>query len=296
MVAYILVALVVLLKVIGYTLAAGAALVLLLVSLPVKARVSGSASAAGLLEGVMDDDATVFVRLAGSGSAGLGDEDVDAIPLDLDFDLEASVLGGAAGFSMGAGGTTQISMLGLRFHPRTKKRSSATAETNGEEQAVETKKASTLNKRSEGSGTRKGKGGTRKKRRVSIGQIKRYLAPQVRSRTLDSVRSLFGAFHLRGSMDVECGFPEPGTTAMVLAAYWALEGPARFGGITFRANFQGESFEVKASGESRLVPLEIAWIAIRYLLSREIRPLWRKAKTGRTGGADTNRSVGAVST
>lgn len=292
--AYIFVVLVVLLKVIGCTLAALAALVLLLASLPVKARVSGSASAAGLLEGVFDDDATVFVRVGEPAAAGMDDEEEDAIPLNVDFDLEASILGGAVCFSMDSSGTPKVSVLGLGFRPPARVRPSTAVGTRDEESTAGSKRTPELNKRFLGWARKRG--GAGKKSKISVREIKRYLAPQVRARTFLAVRSLLVAFHLRGSLDIECGFPDPGTTAMVLASYWALEGPKRFAGIVFRPNFRGESFEVKASGESRLVPLQMAWIAIRYLLSREIRPLWRKARTGRTGGADTNRSVGAVST
>jgi hypothetical protein len=82
---------------------------------------------------------------------------------------------------------------------------------------------------------------------------------------------------------------------MVLAGYWALGGPATLKGITFRPNFSGEAFDLKGSGEFRLVPVEVGWVGIRYLLSREIRPLWWKKRAGRGRGAEADRSVGSVS-
>lgn len=264
----LLVALLVLLKIFGWVLAALALFAILAVSLPVRARVRGSASAEGLLEGLFDADGP------------------DEIPMDMDFDIEASLLGGALGFSMSAADSPRISILGIAFHPGKTQPSDAKAPL-----APAASKSSSMPVKAKGepASPRNRKRGT-----LSAGHVRRFLAPQVRARTVKVFRDLFGAIHATGYVDLEYGFLEPGTTAMVLAAYWALGGTARFRGVTLRPRFSGESFDITVSGESRTVPVEIAWIAARYLLSREIRPLWWKKRAG-SGGADAHRSVGTLS-
>lgn len=285
--AYILAVLVVLLKVFACTLATVAALVILFSSLPVRVRVSGSVSAAGLLEGVLDDDATVKVEIAGASPSGEDAGEEDVVPVAVDYGVDASVLAGAVGFSMHAGGAPEVVLLGVRLLPRRK--AAPSGEPNPKTRTLAKKQAK---ERIKGQTKRKT---ANKGARVPVSRLKQFLAPRVRARTFGAVRALWRAVHFQGTLDVECGFPDPGSTAMVLASYWALGGPPRFGGATFRPNFCGEVLDVNVSGESRLVPVEIGWIAVRYLLSREIRPLWRKARNGRTGGAGTNRRVGAVS-
>ncbi|MEX0974906.1 MAG: DUF2953 domain-containing protein [Bacillota bacterium] len=288
--AYILAVLVVLLKVVGIILAAGVGLVVLLVSLPITARVSGSASASGLLEAVVDDDATVAVRVAGTSPATLStmEDEEGVVPVDVDFAVKATVLAGAAGLSLTGGSKPEVFFLGLRFHLRSKA-----------PKAGETAKGRKAPKDGKTGGTSKAGQGRKarivKQGRITLRKIREYLAPEVRVKTWAFIRSLFRALHLKGSLDIECGFPDPGNTAMVLGGYWALGGPSSFRGITFRPNFREEVFDVEGAGELRLIPVEIGWIAARYLLSREIRPLWRKGKAGRTRGTEADRSIGAVS-
>lgn len=284
--AYILAVLVVLLKVVGIVLAAGVGLVVLLVSLPITARVSGSASASGLLEAVVDDDATVAVRVAGTSPATLStmEDEEGVVPVDVDFAVKATVLAGAAGFEVSGGGRPEIVALGLRFHTRSM--------TRGAGQESKSRKASKDGKTGRASEAGEGrKAPSAKRGRISLRKIREYLSLEVREKTWAFIRSLFRALHLKGSLDVECGFQDPGNTAMVLAGYWALGGPSLFGGITFRPNFREEVFDVEGAGELRLIPVEIGWIAARYLLSREIRPLWRKGKAGRTSGTEADRSI-----
>ncbi len=264
----LLAVLIVLLKLLAWAFAALALFAILAMSLPVKAKVRGSASAERLLEGLLDDDGP------------------DEISLDVDFDIEASLFGGALGFSMSGDDSARVSILGLAFHPGKTKRSSAKISS----PAAASKPSSMPGKaEQEHVSPRRRKRGT-----LSAGHVRRFLAPQVRVRTVKVIRDLLGAIHATGYVDLGFGLEEPGTTAMVVAAYWALGGTARFRGLTLRPSFSGESFDITVSVESRTVPVEIVWIAARYLLSREIRPLWRKRRAD-SGGADTHRPIRTLS-
>ncbi len=253
--AFLLAALIIVLKTLGILLAVVVALVVLLLSLPVRVRVCGSASASGLLEGILEDDATVAFRVGGAE----GEPEDGVVPVDLNFSMGSRVLAGAAGFEVSPGAKPEFVALGLRFSTGGKR-----AKPSGEK----TPKA-------EAKQTEKKRG---KRVRLSFREIKKYLAPEVREKTFGFLAALLGALHLSGEMDLECGFPDPGYTAMLSAAYWALGGPSRFRGISFRPVFEGERLSVSGAGEARLTVIRIGWLVASYLLSREIRPLWRKRR------------------
>ncbi len=320
---YLLAALLFLLKALGVILATILALVLLLASLPVKARVTGSVSSRDLLEGILDDDATLELRLGRHGEESLGSSEAPVVPVDVDFDIQGAVLCGAAAVSMRGGEEPRLSLLGLGFRPRMKKAGSRkpgrVSQVSGDAGKDEPGDSvdrdaeavgKTVSGNVDGDGIKKRWGSAAKpglrfgrklgsesgrKRggaRVSMKEIKRYLAPGVRRKTWDALRSVAASLHLRGSLDVACGFPEPGYTAMALAGYWTLGGPTNFKGVNFDAVFTEEVYDIRGSGEIWLVPVHLGWIVLRYMLSREIRPLWRKPKPRKTGA---NGSVEATS-
>ncbi|MGE5580532.1 MAG: DUF2953 domain-containing protein [Bacillota bacterium] len=281
MTVYIAAAAVFLLKLFGWALAALACAILLLALLPVKARVSGSASASGLLEAVLEDDANVLIRIGGKPPLDL-ESDEPVVPLDLDFSLDASVMAGAAVISMAGGGGVEVAVLGLRFRPGRRKRKQ-------DPKPAEGPRKSTGDGEREGSAQDKRAKTRPAGRTLRFGEARKYFAPEVREKTWDAVRSLVRSLHLSGELDIECGFPDPGVTGMVAASYWALGGGSAVKGISFRPNFQGEMLQIRGSGGLRLIPAQAGWVLCRYLLAREIRPLWRKGRRGRTGEADTNR-------
>lgn len=275
---YIMAAALFLLKMFALVLAAIAFLALLLALLPVRARVSGSISASRLLEAVFEDDATVVVRTGGQTPDTEYDE--EAATVDLDYSLQASVMAGAIGISVTGGRGARVAVLGLGFKPRSGRRAK------GSRHVDESRKPT-------GDGERRpSRRGDRRKaenrrRTVRLGEIGKYLAPQVRDKTWDVICSLARSLHLSGELDVECGFPDPGVTGMVAASYWALGGASAVGGVSFRPNFREEMLHVQGAGGFWLVPAQAGWILLRYLFAREIRPLWRKRRKRWAGGTDT---------
>lgn len=281
---YIVLVLVFALKALAIALAALIALLLLLVCLPVKARVALSASASGLLDGILEDDAIVVARLPGSSPAP-EDPESPVIALDLDFGVDAHLMGGAIGCFVAGGRRPEVSALGMRFRPG--KRAKRTPEKAGPGRVVGKPKAAA----SKQPGAKKRGAATDG---ISLTRVRRYLSSEVREKTWNAAKSVIRALHLGGTLDAACGFPDPGTTGMVFAAWSALGGSSRFGGVTFRPIFSGEAFDVRCEGELHFVPVRIGYIAARYLMSREIRPLWRKPRKEASSGTEAMRSAGAA--
>lgn len=268
-----------LLKLFCFALAALVVAVLLLALLPVRARVSGSVSTSRLLEAVFEDDATVILRRGGEPPLDL-ESGEPVVPLDLDYSIDASVMAGAVGISMAGGRGVEVVVLGLRFKPRRRKKDPRPAREPRESPGDGKREASRQDDRPEAGPKRRG---------LKLGEIRKYLAPKVREKTWKALRSLMRSLHLHGELDIECGFPDPGVTGMVAASYWALGGDSAVKGVTFRPNFEREMLYVRGSGGLRLVPAQVGWVVCRYLLAREIRPLWRKRRGGRVVGTDTGR-------
>jgi len=277
--AYIAAVALFLLKLFCFALAALVVAVVLLALVPVKARVSGSVSASRLLEAVFEDDATVIIRTGGQPPLDL-ESGEPVVPLDLDYSLDAAVMGGAVGVSMAGGRGVEVAVFGVRFEPKRRKQEPRPA--------GELRKPSGDGKREDARRDDRPKAKP-KKRGLKIGEIRKYLAPEVREKTWEALRSVTRSLHLHGELNVECGFPDPGVTGMVAASYWALGGDSAVRGVTFRPRFEGEMLDVRGSGGLWLIPAQLGWVLCRYLLAREIRPLWRKRRGGRAVGTDTGR-------
>lgn len=257
---YLLAALLILLKVTGVLLAVLVGLVILLISLPVRARLSLDVAAERLLEGIFDEDAMPLFRVTGRD----GDErepDDGIVPVETCYELVLVPLGGIAEVCVASGAGARLTVMGVRFrlggrHKR--------------ESPPQTGPGPTPQEEPVGRGARR--------LRARLARLREYLAPEVREKTIASLKVLFRALHFEGDLDVECGFPDPGFTGMTYAAYVALGGASSFGGVRFRPNFQGEMVDARGTVQLTLVPARLAWIVGRFLLSREIRPLWRRRK------------------
>lgn len=116
----------------------------------------------------------------------------------------------------------------------------------------------------------------KRERGVALKDIKKWLAPEVRAKTIQTIKQLFSALHLWTDLDVECGFADRGYTGMAYAAYVALGYTGAFGGIRFRPRFDREILNTRGSFGLRVVPIQVVWIAGKLLMAREIRPLWWK--------------------
>ncbi len=284
---YFLAALLLLLKVVGILLALLMGLAVLLISLPLRARGSLALAAKGLLEGVLDDDARLLFRterIAGNEGtpdrgteAGLQDEperDRPVVPVDLGYEVSLETLYGAAALETSSAGGLRVRALGMSFRTaeRRKEKPAEPVAAKIEEESAERggrKMPGWLKKRSRDQKRRRG---------ISLAELRRYLAPGVREKTVAFLKDLFGSVRFEGDLDVELGLPDRGATGMMFAAYWALGGPRAFGGVRLRPNFTGEVVDARGTAQLTVVPIKAGWIAGRYLLSREIRPLWRKKK------------------
>lgn len=234
----------------------------LLLAIPVRVRASGSVSSRSLLEESLDNGARLVFRIAGKGDPGPHD---GVVPVDAAFDLLAAY--GIVAVEMVAGGKPVLRVAGLRFRLGASKRAGEGADRGRSRQAD----------RQKGKQSRQSRG-------FSLAEARKWLAPGVRGKALRTLKALVRALHLSADLEIECGLPDPGYTGMAYAAYLALSGIDAFRGVTFRPNFQEEVFDARGTVEARIVAIQIGWIAGRFLLSRDIRPLWRSRRTSESAG------------
>lgn len=124
-------------------------------------------------------------------------------------------------------------------------------------------------------------------RRVLTGftELRRYLAPTVRKRTLAFIREVWSLLHFDLDVDVEYGFDDPGYTGMLYAAHLSVGRILGLEGLCLWPNFTAEMLEISGKLGLRFVPLSLVWSLARFALSKTIRPLWWKNRRIRLFGA-----------
>lgn len=265
--AFILAALVFILEAAGVLIAVLLGLILLAISMPVKARVSGSVRADGLLEGVLDDDARLVFRVAGS-TEPVEPVSQTAPEPEVPVEVDYAVLGkfGPAGVAVQGGQGVEVSVLWWRFHAGGLRGEGGTDK---ERESGKTAKPKPKVKKAKAGRAKRGRG-------IALGDLRKWVAPEVRGKVAETFRNLCGSLHLQADLDVECGFADRGYTGMTYAAYTALLHTGVFGGLRFHPRFDREALNAEGSIGFSVVPIQVVWIAGKFMLAREIRPLWWK--------------------
>ncbi|HHY44315.1 MAG TPA: hypothetical protein GX512_01200 [Firmicutes bacterium] len=112
--------------------------------------------------------------------------------------------------------------------------------------------------------------------KVKADEVGRWLSPKVRRIVLTTAKRLVKASHLKGRVHVECGLGDPGATGMAYAAFVTWSGMTRQEWMTLEPNFVDSVIFARVQGETWFLPAQVAYILGRFLLSRDIRPLWRR--------------------
>lgn len=262
--ALLLAALLFVAKALLYLLAAVVVFILLLAVLPVKARVSGRFSLEGDFESFLDGDGAIALKDGAGGGRddGAGDESDDDVAAVLEWDGRASVavFGEALGADYARGEGLSLVVIGMRFRLP-----------GGAGAAERGKTAPQRNL-------------TGSRRSFRFRDAKAWLAPKVRKEALAAGRTLWKALRFRGRVDIELGLPDPSITGMATGAFLTWSGATRQRWLTFRPSFVKNVISMEAEGSARLIASQVAWIIGRFVLSREIRQLWRKSagKSGET--------------
>lgn len=247
--------------------------IVLLLALPIRVRGSFRVTSDEILESVLDEGAGVEIRRAGTDGCPASDEAREVAYVDVAYGVSATLLGGLFTFDVGHDTGARIralwwspGVLARKREARTPKPADSDAPTESGTRAAEKPKAAGRKKR------RAAKG-----RKISLEQVRKYLAPGVRSKTGAALRALSKSLHAKGVLDVELGFPDPGLTGIAFAAWTAVGGP-NWAKVRFRPHFESERVDVSGQGGISFVPGRIVWIAASFMLSREIRPLWMKRR------------------
>jgi len=254
--AYVLAAL-------GVILASLLVAVVLLLVLPVRVRGSVRVRATELLEGVLDDGARLEVRMAGSGDQAPDPDADETACVEVAYTVSAALLGGFFRFDLESGTRMRGRILWWRLG-------------HGGGKAEPAKSDSA---RREAHGLRPGgeraNGPKPGGRRMSVAQAQKYLAPEVRAKAIGALHSLVRSFHLSGTLDLELGLPDSGSTGMAYAA-WMAAGGANWTAVRFHPHFGSECVDLFGEGGLSFVPARVALIVASFMLSRETRPLWMK--------------------
>lgn len=232
---------------------------LALAVLPIKVRVAGVIRVVGDFEAFLE----------GEGGIAVGGEPHDdvAVTLRWDGEVSARVLGGTLGVEYAREKGPELALLGTRFPVTGRRR--AKSEKRGPSHAAQDAEKPAARRSV-----------PREKQSLSFHRVKAWLEPDVRKRVLATVRVLFRSSRFRGRAHVELGLPDPAVTGMAYAAFLTWSGASGEKWLTFRPSFVENVISVEADGSIRIVALQMAWILGRFLLSRDIRPLWRGRRAG----------------
>lgn len=253
---------------------------------------------------------------------GLGaDSTSDAVVVDGRGWVQFSVLGGILAVDVRTGGPSELRVLGIRL--RSWRQDGGGTESAGAGRVKDIRGDGERSHRREDSGTgkhdkgragdKRGAGAKRgtdaerdtgaergtvaesgadaekepKFRRVLTGftELRRYLAPTVRKRTLAFIREVWSLLHFDLDVDVEYGFDDPGYTGMLYAAHLSVGRILGLEGLCLWPNFTAEMLEISGKLGLRFVPLSLVWSLARFALSKTIRPLWWKNRRIRLFGA-----------
>ncbi len=113
-------------------------------------------------------------------------------------------------------------------------------------------------------------------KKVSLREIKKFIAPQVRSKVVCVVNALFRAAHPKMDLDLELGFPDPSHTGIVYGLFSAYAGAFGVKGVRIHPNFQRQGISAGGKVSVWVIPGQIGWIAGRFAFDKEIRRLWWK--------------------
>jgi len=121
-------------------------------------------------------------------------------------------------------------------------------------------------------------------KRFSLQDITKFFAREVRGRILSSLRSFLKNMHLNFEADIELGLSDPAETGIIYGLAECLRGVAGINGLRVTPNFRSDVLTLDGFSSLSFIPAQIGFVAGRFLLSKEIRPLWRKQKLkGRRG-------------
>ncbi|HHW17812.1 MAG TPA: DUF2953 domain-containing protein [Firmicutes bacterium] len=228
----------------------------------------------------------VGIRLSGYVCIrGQLDEIVDQVSFHGSLSFCGSILGGAVRVIAGRGRPAEISVLGVRVKKFTGRRL---------EEKKLTAKRSGKKPQPVAPGKKEGRvpeGGRRGWGRFLSRDFKRWFEPELRGRVISTARSLLSAAHLSADADIVFGFGDPACTGMAYGVVSAFSGSVGLSGLRFSPNFEEEILLVRGSIETWVFPAALLWIIGKFLLSSEIRPLWREGmkKNRRAGTLAANR-------
>ncbi len=117
---------------------------------------------------------------------------------------------------------------------------------------------------------------SKKHKKVSLREIKKFTAPQVRSKVVWVVKGLLRAAHLETDLDLELGFPDPSHTGIVYGLFSAYAGAFGVKGVRIHPNFQSQLISAGGKASAWVMPGQIAWIVARFAFDKEIRRFWWK--------------------
>lgn len=272
-------------KVLLFLLVGLVLLALLLIVLPVRATVQGECRAEGDLDALLE-----------AGGTDFGEMPEPVITVIPDGTARATALGGLLGVEYHTGDPLKVLLAGVPFlrlplGARARRRTSSSEE----EEAVAPKtsesveiqrKAGPLNTReARRSSKAEGRGESAGRKRgfaLTLGAkgAGGWFSPKVREMALRTAKRLVRGMRLRGHVHAEYGVGDPGVTGMAYAAFVTWSGMTGQRWLTLEPNFVDDVILVRVEGETRFFPVQMAYVAGRFLLSREIRPLWRKKRVG----------------
>lgn len=281
--AFLVAVLFVVAKALLLVLAGVVLLALLLIVLPVRATVHGECAVEG------DPDA--FAEAGEARFEEAPEPVITVIPAGM---ARATVLGGLLGVEYCTDGPLKVLLAGAAIFRLTSGRRarSKTPSPEGREAALSEGSLSVKGRRKKGflkvlkfrrSSRAKATSGSAGKKKgfslaVKVREIRRWLSPEVRELGFRTAKGLVKILHLRGHVHAECGFGDPGMTGMTYAAFVTWSGMTSQRWLTLKPNFVDCVIHARVEGETWFLPVQVAYLVGRFLLSREIRPLWRKKR------------------
>lgn len=109
----------------------------------------------------------------------------------------------------------------------------------------------------------------------SMGSIRPYLARGVRQEFVRFLKRVLGATHFAANLHLTYGLQDPALTGLIYGAYQAISGCLGVSQLQLTPVFAEELLELTGFVEVRTIPALLSWHALVFVMSSNVRPLWR---------------------
>ncbi|HHY16790.1 MAG TPA: DUF2953 domain-containing protein [Firmicutes bacterium] len=122
---------------------------------------------------------------------------------------------------------------------------------------------------------------SKKHKKVSLRELKKFTSAPVRAKIVQSARAFFRAAHLEVDLGLEFGFFDPAHTGVVYGLLSACMSAFGMKGVRIRPNFQRQAISANGKASIWVMPVQIVWIAGRLMFAPEIRPIWWRRRVSK---------------